>query len=833
MKQIDLNDAWLFYEGNEAMSFSRGQKEGKTVNLPHDFIVTKPRTADAAGGAGNGYFGEGEGIYKKDLKVPAEWQGKTVLLDIDGAYMNTEVMLNNELLALHPYGYTPFLVDLSRALQFDGKRNRLKIITQSRQPSSRWYSGGGLYRSVSLWVGNPIHIRPWDVFVTTVRADEKEAEICMKIQVTNLSGSERQTEIRGEILDPAGKVVANVSQAARLSAGEPGDREEGKAAGQERYTANSRKSDIAGTTVELHLKVEHPSLWEPDSPALYTWRVSVEADGESLDMAEDTFGIRTIAISVEHGFQLNGKSVKLKGGCIHHDNGLVGACAYPKAEERKIRILKSVGYNAVRISHYPPSSAMLRACDRLGMLLLDEAFDVWRLSKVPLDYHLYFEDWWERDIEAMVLRDRNHPCVITYSIGNEIGERDGKSEGARWSAKLAAKVRSLDSTRFVLSALCGIFPDPEEGGTNFEANLDADNQENDVWADATEEFVKPLDIVGYNYLYQRYEKDHVRYPERIMMGTETHSYTTWENWQAVMAHPYVLGDFIWGAVDYLGEVGVGKVYWEKDAEPFQFMTQYPWRTSWQSDIDLTGEQRPQSKFREIMWGRRDKAALYTTHPKHYGENSRGTGWHWDDVAESWTFEEAYIGSMVKAEVYGAGDEAEFLLNGKSLGRAPFEKMKAVMDVPYEKGTLEAVVYEAGQEISRASLQTVEAPVKLALRAEEDTVLADGRDLCYIHVDLVDGANKRHPFDERKLTCQVEGVGGTEGAEGTEGTEKAEAELIVIGSGNPCTEDPIGADWCHAFHGTAVVILKAAKPGIIRVSVSAEGVEAGSIEIQAK
>lgn len=804
MKQYELNDSWLFYESNEAMSFSRGQKEGKRVNLPHDFIVTKPRTADAAGGAANGYFGEGEGVYKKDLEVPAEWQGKTVLLDIDGAYMNTEVMLNGELLALHPYGYTPFLVDLSPALHFDGKKNRLKIITQSRQPSTRWYSGGGLYRSVNVWVGNSIHIRPWDVFVRTVQADETQAEIQMTVTITNLSGLAKQSQVQGEIFDPAGKSVAKVSQAVVISECQKND-------------------DIVKTqtTVELCLKVEHPSLWEPDSPDLYTWRISVEADGETLDRAEDTFGIRTIAVSVEHGFQLNGKSIKLKGGCIHHDNGFVGACAYPKAEERKIRILKSVGYNAVRISHYPPSTAMLRACDRLGMLLLDEAFDVWRLSKVPLDYHLYFEDWWERDIEAMVLRDRNHPCVITYSIGNEIGERDGKSEGAKWSAKLTAKVRTLDSTRFVLSALCGIFPDPEEGGTNFEANLDADNQENDVWAEVTEEFVKPLDIVGYNYLYQRYEKDHARYPERIMMGTETHSYTTWENWQAVMAHPYVLGDFIWGAVDYMGEVGVGKVYWEKDAEPFQFMTPYPWRTSWQSDIDLTGEQRPQSKFREIMWGRKDKAALYTTHPKHYGESSRGTGWHWDDVAESWMFEEAYIGSLVKTEVYGAGEEAEFILNGKSLGRVPFEKMKAVMDVPYEKGTLEAVVYENGGEISRAMLQTVEDPVKLVLRAEEDTLLADGRDLCYVHVDLVDKAGRRHPFDERKLTCRIEGEGG------------AEAEFVAIGSGNPCTEDQIGADWCHAFHGTAVVIFKAVKPGAIRVTVEADGIEAGSIEVQAE
>lgn len=257
-------------------------------------------------------------------------------------------------------------------------------------------------------------------------------------------------------------------------------------------------------------------------------------------MAEDTFGIRRIEADAENGFRLNGKKMNLKGGCVHHDNGFLGACAYPKAEERKMKILKKAGYNTVRISHYPPSLALLKICDRLGMLLMDEAFDVWRIGKMPMDYHLYFEDWWERDIENMVRRDRNHPCMITYSIGNEIPERD------------------------------------EEEGSDFEVNL---LQDNSVWNEVTKEFCEPLDIVGYNYLKDIYEESHEMFPKRVMLGTETHSFTTYDFWQKVENLPYVIGDCIWAAVDYMGEVGVGKVYWEKDQEEFSFMTPYPCRTS--------------------------------------------------------------------------------------------------------------------------------------------------------------------------------------------------------------------------------------------------------------
>ena len=787
MKRFDLNKNWNFYESNEGMSFVFHKPEAKVINLPHDFIITKPRSANADGGPANGYFGQGEGVYKKNLDIPTEWEGRTVILDIDGAYMNTEVAMNGELLGLHPYGYTPYLVDLSPALRFKGKKNELKIITQSRQPSTRWYSGGGIYRSVALWVGNPVHIKPWDVFVTTPEVDDEKAAVNLNITVSSKELEDKEITLACEILDTEGRVVANEDLIATLAA--------------------------EGSVIyDVTLTVRNPVKWDLDTPYLYTYTVAVKANGVILDETEDTFGIRTISIDTVNGFQLNGKTIKMKGGCLHHDNAFAGACAYPKAEERKIEILKSVGYNAVRISHYPPSLAMLKTCDEQGMLLLDECFDVWRMGKMPLDYHLYFEDWWERDIELMVKRDRNHPCVITYSIGNEIGERDGKGDGALWARRLNDKFKSLDPTRFTMSGICGIFDDDAELGNNFEANAMSDNN----WAEITQAYAEPLDIVGYNYLYERYEKDHGIFPDRIIVGSETHSFKTYDNWEAVKQNPHVIGDFIWAAVDYLGEVGTGKLYWEKSGEPFSFMANYPWRSSWQSDILLTGKRRPQSYYREIMWEQTSNTYLFTTHPEHYGENFFGMNWHWYDVNEDWSFSEEYLGKLVKVDAYASGDEAEFILNGKSLGRVPYEKLIATMDIPYEKGSLEAVTYREGVEISRAVLKTAGQAVSLILTPEEDQLAADSQDLCYIHIDIADEQGIRLPADERELQVKLSGS----------------AEFVAIGSGSPCTEDQIGDTKCHAYHGAAVVLLKAYEAGEIEVTVEADGALIGTCKVMA-
>lgn len=778
MEYIDLNKGWSFYESDESMSFIFSKPEAVTVDLPHDFIIHKPRSADAPGGCGNGFFGQGEGVYKKLLNIPDSWKNKTVILDIDGAYMNTEIAVNGELIGLHPYGYTPWLADISRGLRFGGKKNELKIITQSRQPGSRWYSGGGLYRSVGLWVGNKVYINPWDVFVTTQRADAKGAELCMEVTVTNHSGEHFEGRLICSVCDGLDRTCASGELLVAVAAGEK-------------------------LCKKIMLTLESPRLWSVKQPDLYSFKTVLINGGDQsvVDEAASTFGIRTITADAKNGFLLNGESIKLKGGCIHHDNGLLGACAYPKAEARKIQLLKAAGYNAVRISHHPPSRVMLEACDRLGMLLLDECFDVWRMGKTPLDYHLYFEDWWERDIEAMVKRDRNHPCVICYSIGNEIGERDGRGDGYAWAKRLNAKVKALDDTRPTLTAVCGVFDDDDDIGTNFEANALVD--EKDIWGKRTEKFVEPVDIVGYNYLYQRYEKDHERWPKRVMIGTETHAYTTYDYWEQVKKHPYVLGDFIWAAVDYLGETGCGKVYWENDREKFSFMAPYPWRTSWQSDLLMTGERRPQSYYRELMWEHSQKTYLFTTHPKHYGEKSFGTPWRWDDVDFSWSFGDEWIGRPVAVEAYSPGDYVEFFLNGRSFGTSAVSRLKASLDIPYEPGILEAVTYKEGRVLSRAVLETAGEASKLLIVPEEDFLTADGMDLAYIHIYAADEKERRVLGDEREIRVSVQGP----------------AKVLAVGSGSPCTKDLIGTQACHMYRGAALVILKAAEPGTITVTAS--------------
>lgn len=651
MQRVDLSRNWRFYEGEEGNSYIFACQEGEIIDLPHDFIIGKQRSADAPGAHSNGYFGNGQGVYRKTLDVPDDWKEKTILLDVDGAYMNMEVSLNKEVLAIHPNGYIPYQVDLTPALRFDGRKNRLKILTQSRQPSTRWYSGGGLYRDVCLWVGNPVHIRPWDVFITTPKVYKDRAVVDIACTITGTK-ARQDISMDIQIYDQDGKEAGRAERKVSFC----------------EETVNTTEMDIVT-----------PRLWSLDDPCLYTCKITLESEGEVLDVSEYRFGIRTIQVDAEQGFRLNGETMKLKGGCIHHDNGLLGACAYPKADERKIRMMKEAGYNAIRFSHYPPSLEFLNLCDRIGMLVLDEAFDAWKLGKVPMDYHLYFEEWWERDIECMVKRDRNHPCVITYSIGNEINESNGKNGGPQWARRLAAKVRELDDTRFVLSAICGLAPDVDDEDLGSYGNLDINMQTKaGEWNTATREFCEPLDIVGYNYLKHIYEESHAMYPNRVILGSETFAFDTYDYWEETKKHSYVIGDCIWTAVDYLGEVGLGKVHWTKPGEKPDFLCPYPWRTAWDADIDLTGESRPQGIYRRIMWGDTSLSGIYTTHPRHFGQEFTGTGWHWPDVNDCWSFGEEWIGKPVKVELYGAGDEAEFIRNGVSLGKAKFDRLKAVM-----------------------------------------------------------------------------------------------------------------------------------------------------------
>lgn len=732
-----------------------------STDLPNDYSITQPRNPGAPGGASNGFFVGGEGTYVKELDIPEE--KKHYILDIDGAYMYTRVSLGNFLLAKHPHGYTPFLVDLTPRVKF-GETNKLTIRTDDCQPSTRWYTGAGIYRDVYLYEGGDIRIEPWDLWVETPETD------LVKAYCIVTSDRKDDVTVRFEIFDADENLV--VSDEKKLTA-------DGK------------------TTVTGDIRIADANLWNIEDPYLYTIRATILEGDETLDNEELRFGIRTLSVDAENGLLINGESVKLRGGCIHHDHGVLGAADYPAACRRKVEKLRDAGFNALRIAHNPPSETLMEICDELGIIVMDEAFDCWRLDKGGRNnYHRYFDEWWERDTELMVRRDRRHTSVIAFSIGNEIPESKGDTDGDEWSKRISDKIRSLDPTRLVTSA-------------TFQMTGE------DVWADNTKGYWKPLDICGYNYIYPRYERDHEQFPERVIWGSETHALHFYDSWHKVLDLPYVIGDFTWTAYDNLGEAGTGNSCWARDGHiPCIQLFGYPWRSCYQGDLDLCGYRRPQSYFREAVWIG-GVTALFTTHPEHYGEDFSGTGWHWYDVLDTWTFDDKYIGKPVKCEVYTDADEVEWLINGRSLGRSKAEKAIAYMDIPYEKGELSVISYKDGVEHGRASLHTVGKESAVSVAPETDEITADNRDLCYFDITVVDENGDRVPHAKTRLTCIVEG-----------------GELMGIFSGDPANEDQYGSDVCHAFYGRAVAIVKTKTPGKVKVTVGGEGLRAGSAEVTA-
>lgn len=739
-----------------------GTNGWKAVDLPNDYSVTQPRNPSAPGGASNGFFVGGEGTYVKELDIPAE--PKHYILDIDGAYMYTRVSLGDYLIAKHPHGYTPFLVDLTPRVKF-GEKNKLTIRTDDCQPSTRWYTGAGIYRDVWLYEGGDVRIEPWGLWVDTPDTDT------VKVFCEVTADREANVIVRFDILDAEGNPVATLDK---------------------NISANGR------TEIAADIPLPDARLWNIEDPYLYTLRAAVIGNGDTLDTEEIRFGVRTISADAKNGLLINGIPVKLRGGCIHHDHGVLGAADYPAACRRKLEKLRDAGFNALRIAHNPPSETLMELCDEMGIIVMDEAFDCWRLDKGgKYNYHRYFDEWWERDIELMVKRDRRHSSVIAFSIGNEIPESRGNTDGDEWSKRLSDKIRELDPTRFVTSATYQMTPF-------------------DVWAENTKGYYAPLDLAGYNYLYTRYEHDHELFPERVIWGSETHAIRFYDSWHKVLELPYVIGDFTWTAYDNLGEAGTGRSCWARDGHiPGINLAGYPWRSCYQGDLDLCGYRRPQSYFREAVWIG-GVTALYTTHPEHYGEGFSGTGWHWYDVLDSWTFDDKYLTKPVKCEVYTDADEVEFLINGRSLGRVKTEKAVASMDIPYEKGELSAVSYKDGGEWGRASLRTVGKPASVTVAAETGEINADGRDLCYFDITIVDENGDRVPDARTGLTCVVDG-----------------GELLGIFSGCPDNEDQYGSPSCHAFEGRAVAIVKTRTPGELTITVGGEDIHAGSCKIAAK
>ncbi|MEK3794429.1 glycoside hydrolase family 2 TIM barrel-domain containing protein [Paenibacillus sp. FSL R7-0204] len=757
------------------------------VNLPHDACIAKPRNANNPSGSGEGFVSGGVVYYKKTISFTDELVGKHILLEFEGVCGIAEVILNKDLIATHHYAYTGFIVDLTTKLQ-PGENTIIIIVNDSAKPSARWYQGTGMYRHVWLHTGEKVHVKPWDLQVSTSEVSAELAIVDASVKITN--AEDRDVEATAVF-----KLYYGSDQVAE---------------GTAKVTLAQSEEKLADTLIT----VDHPKLWSTDVPNLYKMICEVSVGGEVVDTIQSNMGIRSISFDPKNGFSLNGVSMKLKGGSVHHDHGPLGAASYDRAEERKAELLKASGFNAVRLAHNPFSPAFLDACDRLGLLVIDEAFDVWRVGMSANDYHLWFEKDWQEDLGSMILRDYNHPSVIMWCVGNEIMERDGQSEGYAWAKKLIQYARELDSTRPVSLAVCGLMEDVAINMAmgNLGANLAGNgvDPDNDSWGDRTEEFLEDVDVVGYNYLNSRYEYDAIRFPNRIIVGTESYPHTQYDNWISTMNNPNVAGDFVWTAIDYLGEVGIGRV--EIDKEAGFLGASYPWFYANVGDMDVCGFKRPQSYFRDIMWGNRNKPYIGVLPPELYGKQINHLPWGWEPVENHWSYPE-YEGKPTSVNVYSDADEVELVINGISQGRKPAGaavKLKTSFDVIYSGGIIEAIAYIDGIESGRETLKTTGAPVAVRLTVDRENIKAEYGDLAYITAEVVDGNGDLISYAENDIYFNVSGTG----------------DLIALGSGNPVTEESFTANHRQLFKGKVLAVIRSnGCAGEISVEVTTDGLTA--------
>ena len=865
MKRENWNRDWYFTKGQGGL-----MQGGRRVQLPHDYMIESDVEESAPAAAAMGYFTGTVGTYTKYFHVPEEWQGERVWLHFDGVMMNASVSVNGSLVKRHHYGYTTFSVDITDALYFGGDNRVTVTVNPSMQPNSRWYTGAGIYRRVELSHVKPLHVEPDGIFAYTKRRPDRaqSANVMVEATLRNHFTKDHQVRVRAALIAD-------------------GQEEEAAQEGHGVRAAIQRDAILlvkAGSTAvaRIPMTVERPLTWDAEHPNLYRVMVQLEDMGifgvrldrdgalEGIcDEAETIFGIRTVTADAVHGLQVNGRTVKLKGGCIHHDNGLLGAVSLRDGEYRKLGLLKEAGFNAVRLAHNPGSRELLEACDRLGLYVFDEAFDAWGHSKQPGDYSQFFARDWKEDMESFILRDRNHPSILIWSTGNEVEERGGMGNGYTIAEELAAHVRSLDSTRLVANGLCSMWSGLDDASVleQMAAKRQGNAQNEDsgemdgAWEDRTESFCNCLDVVGYNYMDSHYEYAGQRYPERVILGTESFPNQFDKVWELVERLPYVIGDFTWTAVDYIGEAGIGKSKFFEQGDPelakgpwalAAHASEYPWRLANDADITIGGTLTPQGVYRKIVWGS-SQTGLYVQHPKYHGLEELVSNWGWNQMTDCWNYE-GYAGKPVKAYVYSAAKEVELFLNGKSLGRAAAGKENrfcAVFETVYEPGVLRAVSLD--REVSGAEIATAGEPASIRLTADKTRLKADGEGLSYVAVEILDEDGNVVKDGEIQLEASLEAaraqyhslspvrkILGEEGMKammagfGSEAEKEApdaSACLAGFGSDNPVTEDNYTAGKCRSYQGRALAVVRAGQiAGKALLRVAAPGLGEASLEI---
>ncbi|ROS48915.1 beta-galactosidase [Frigoribacterium sp. PhB24] len=807
MAVMVLNDGWSFRRKVSAFAELGGAGGAWTdVTLPHDAQIATTREPDLANGAAPGYFAGGAWEYRRQLEVPEEAAGQLWALEFDGVHRDAMVYVNGALAGQHAFGYSRFVVRIDPWLRH-GEVNTIAVHCRTHQ-DSRWYTGAGIYRDVRLIVKDAVHLAVDGVTVTTPDVDADRALVEIAAVVENSSTTTRTVRLSSS-LDEAGLAeVASDSSPVTLL---PGER----------------------ATVRHRLLVSDPALWSVEQPSLYTARLALTDGDRRLDDEVVPVGIRTLQVDARRGLRINGEPLVLRGACIHHDNGPLGAASIARAEERRIELLKAAGFNAVRSAHNPISTALLEACDRLGMLVMDETFDMWTSSKSDFDYASDFTQWWERDVEALVAKDRNHPSVVMYSIGNEIPET-GAISGGVWSRRLAEKVRSLDPTRFVTNGINGFVSvldmvtagmaqqreamasaEPQAGGGVNAMMTQVGDMMNQISAspqvsERTEESFSVLDIAGMNYGDGRYELDAQRFPNRVIVGSETFPSRIARNWELVEQHEHVIGDFTWVGWDYLGEAGLGGVSYPDGATAHAAAKAYPWLAASSGDLDITGHRRPVSYYRETVFGLRSEPYVAVQRPERHGQPVQGTPWSWSDALPSWSWE-GHEGAPVTIEVYSDADEVELVLDGKSLGRSSVGDelaFRATFETTYSPGQLVAVARRGGVETGRTTLRSAAHELRLQVTADRSQLEQGTTDLAFIDVSLTDESGVLRPLADREISVVVEGA----------------AVLQALGSGDPAPHELFSGSTRGTYDGRALAIVRPTGVGPVSVAVSADGCE---------
>ena len=763
----------------------------QTVDLPHDWdIFEGPNSGKGATGTGGGWFEAGKGEYHKKFRVESlEFRDNSLVkLHFEGVYQKAEVYVNGQKAGQHHYGYTPFTVDVTPYIYKDKRLNEVVVkVDNSNQPNCRWYSGSGIYRHVWLETMPAFHVAENGVFVTTPEVSADKAKVQVEVTVQN----EGTTDQKGIV------VVEGKHQEVSLKAGE-------------------------SKTVAFTYTINNPKLWSPESPYLYEAQAKLISHLSTLNSHLSTkFGVRTFSFDAENGFVLNGQKVLINGACVHHDDGVLGARAFDDAEIRKVRQMKEAGFNLIRTSHNPTTRAFLDACDSIGMLVIDEAFDGWRTQKNPHDYSTVIDSCFREDIHAMVLRDRNHPSIISWSIGNEVIER--KDIRVVYTARQMKKaIHELDTTRPVTEALCAWDPDWEIYDPHAEV----------------------LDVVGYNYMIFKHASDHERDPKRVIWQTESYPRDAFRNWAVANDFPYVVGDIVWTGLDYLGESGIGRNYYkgEREGESWIEGGQPEWHGAPCGDVDITGWRKPISHYREMLWRSLTPAPGLTPNPSPRGEgNFKGEGsiylcvkepngyhgeihttmWSVWPTWESWTWP-GWEGKPIEVEVYTKAPEVKLYLNDKLIGTKKVDRSteyKAVFTVNYEPGTLRAEVSTPlpHREGSGESLRTAGEPARLRLTPDRTVMSADGQSLTFVTIEVVDKDGT--PVPEAAIDCEA--------------VVKGQGQLLAFASADLKDTEPYTSPRVKTWKGRALLVVRSTqKGGSVNVSVKS-ALPTASLKLKSK